>query len=557
MYSANGDTAKALELYKPLLQRQPNDPQLLLGAADAAVLAQDTAFAEQALQQLLKTESGNPQTLTEAARRYQNMGQTGTATDLLRKAVAIEQSEKRRSQGGQLAGSTVAPNPFAGISGPRSEVSRDALLAAIPPPVQEMPGNVRSHTPFGIDAPPRPQQASNRFESQLPRAALVSEDISPAQLALNRILQERSAYVTQGVSIRSNNSESGLSKLTDVETPLEINIPLDESRVALRVTPVSLNAGSVSGDALSRFGSGAQSDGVGSQKAEGVGLSVAIQRPADGFKADLGTTPLGFKYTTATGGISIDRPVSDSSNVRYGVSVSRRPVTDSVTSFAGTTDKRSGQSWGGVTANGGRGQLSFDDNEVGAYGYASWHQLLGNHVESNSRSELGSGVYWYLQNATDSKLTVGLSMTGISYANNQDYFTYGHGGYFSPQTFFALGIPVTWAQRTGRLTYQVKGSVGVQHFEQDSADYFPNDKALQAASGLRYEGQNKTGIGYSVAAAAEYKVASNFLLGANLGLDNAHDYQQLSGALSLRYQFEDISGPMSLPVSPYTSPYSN
>ncbi|CAH0137656.1 Cellulose synthase operon protein C [Pseudomonas sp. Bi123] len=557
MYSANGDTAKALELYKPLLQRQPNDPQLLLGAADAAVLAHDTGFAEQALQQLLKTESGNPQTLTEAARLYQNMGKTGTATDLLRKAVAIEQSEKRRNQSGQLAGSTVAPNPFAGVSGPRSEVSRDALLAAIPPPAQEMPGGVRSNSPFGIDALPRPQQASNPFESQLPRAALVSEDISPAQLALNKILQQRSAYVTQGVSIRSNNSESGLSKLTDIETPLEINIPLDESRVALRVTPVSLNAGSASGEALQRFGSGAQSEGADSQKAEGVGLSVAIQRPADGLKADLGTTPLGFKYTTATGGISVDRPISDSSNVRYGVSVSRRPVTDSVTSFAGTTDKRSGQSWGGVTANGGRGQLSYDDNEVGAYGYASWHQLLGNHVESNSRSELGSGVYWYLQNATDSKLTVGLSMTGISYANNQDYFTYGHGGYFSPQTFFALGVPVTWAQRTGRLTYQVKGSVGVQHFEQDSVDYFPTDKAQQAASGLRYAGQNKTGIGYSVAAAAEYKVASNFLLGANLGLDNAHDYQQFSGALSLRYLFEDISGPMSLPVSPYASPYSN
>ncbi|WP_030128904.1 cellulose biosynthesis protein BcsC [Pseudomonas sp. QTF5] len=557
MYSANGDTAKALELYKPLLQRQPNDPQLLLGAADAAVLAHDTAFAEQALQQLLKTESGNPQTLTEAARLYQNMGKTGTATDLLRKAVAIEQSEKRRSQGDQLAGSTMAPNPFAGVSGPRSEVSRDTLLAAIPPPVQEMPGSVRSQTPFGIDAPPRPQQASNAFEAQLPRAALVSEDISPAQLALNKILQERSAYVTQGVSIRSNDSESGLSKLTDIETPLEINIPLDESRVALRVTPVSLNAGSASGEALQRFGSGARSDGVGSQKAEGVGLSVAIQRPADGLKADLGTTPLGFKYTTATGGISIDRPVSDTSNVRYGVSISRRPVTDSVTSFAGTTDKRSGQSWGGVSANGGRAQLSYDDNEVGAYGYASWHQLLGNHVQSNNRSELGSGVYWYLQNETDSKLTVGLSMTGMSYANNQDFFTYGHGGYFSPQTFFALGIPVTWAQRTGRLTYQVKGSVGVQHFEQDSADYFPNDKAMQAASGLRYEGQNKTGIGYSVAAAAEYRLGSNILLGANLGLDNARDYQQLSGALSLRYLFEDISGPMNLPVSPYTSPYSN
>lgn len=531
MYSANGDTAKALDLYKPLLQRQPNDPQLLLGAANAAVLAKDPDFAEQALQQLLKTESGNPETLTEAARLYQSMGKTGTAADLLRKAVAIEQNEQRISQ----SGSPLASNPFAGISGPRNEVSRGALRADIPAPAQ----------------------ASNPFEPQLSRTASVSEDVSPAQLALNKIVQERSAYITQGVSIRSNNSEAGLSKLTDIETPLEINIPLDESRIALRVTPVSLNAGSVGGDALQRFGSGAQSDGAGSQTAKGVGLSVAIQRPADGLKADLGTTPLGFKYTTAIGGISVDRPISDTSNVRYGVSVSRRAVTDSVTSFAGTTDKRSGQSWGGVSATGGRGQLSYDDNEVGAYGYASWHQLSGNHVESNNRTELGSGVYWYLQNATDSKLTVGLSMTGMSYANNQDYFTYGHGGYFSPQTFFALGIPVTWAQRSGRWTYQVKTSVGVQHFEQDSADYFPTDKALQTASGLRYSGQNKTGIGYSLGAAAEYKLASNFMLGANLGLDNARDYQQLTGALSLRYQFEDISGPMNLPVSPYTSPYSN
>lgn len=557
MYSANGDTAKALELYKPLLRQRPNDPQLLLGAADAALLAHDNGFAEQALQQLLKSESGNPETLTEAARLYQNMGKTGMAADLLRKAVAIEQSEKRRSQGGQLAGSALASNPFAGVSGQGREARRDSLLAVIPPPAQEMPVAVNYYLPHGRDAAPRPQQASNPFESRLPGTTLASEDLSPAQLALNKILQERSGYVTQGLSIRSNNSESGLSKLTDIETPLEINIPLDESRVALRVTPVSLNAGSASSEALQRFGSAAQGDGAGSQKAEGVGLAVAIERPADGLKADLGSTPLGFKYSTATGGISIDRPVSDSSNVRYGVSISRRPVTDSVTSFAGTTDKRSGQSWGGVSANGGRGQLSYNDNEVGVYGYASWHKLLGNHVQSNSRGELGSGIYWYLQNTTDSKLTVGLSMSGMSYANNQDYFTYGHGGYFSPQTFFALGVPVTWAQRSGRLTYQVKGSIGVQHFEQDSADYFPDDKNLQAASGLRYAGDNKTGIGYSLAGAAEYKLASNFLLGANLGLDNARDYKQLSGALSLRYQFEDISGPVSLPVSPYTSPYSN
>jgi cellulose synthase operon protein C len=321
---------------------------------------------------------------------------------------------------------------------------------------------------------------------------------------------------------------------------------------------VSLNAGSVGSDAATRFGGGGTaSDGIGSQRDKGVGLSVAYARPDEGIKADIGTTPIGFKYSTAAGGVSVDRPFADNSNMRYGVSVSRRPVTDSLTSFAGTTDERTGQSWGGVTANGGRAQLSYDNQEVGSYGYGSWHKLLGHNVESNSRAELGGGVYWYLRNAEDSKLTLGLSATGLSFDNNQDFFTYGHGGYFSPQSYFALGVPVTWAQRTERFSYQVKGSAGVQYFEQDAVDYFPNDKDLQAANNQRYKGQNKTGVGYSLSGAGEYKFGSNFILGANLGLDNAQDYKQFTGAFYLRYMFEDMNGPMELPVSPYRSPYSN
>ena len=384
------------------------------------------------------------------------------------------------------------------------------------------------------------------------------EQVSSAQRALDSILQERSGYVTQGVTIRSNDSESGLSKLTDVEAPLEVNIPVGDDRYSVRVTPVSLTAGRVGTDAAERFGSGGESaDGIGSQRDQGVGVSVGYARPDEGIKADIGTTPMGFKYSTMAGGVSVDRPLESNSNVRYGVNVSRRPVVDSVTSFAGTTDGRTGQSWGGVTANGGRGQLSYDDQEVGAYGYGSWHKLVGHNVESNSRTELGGGVYWYLQNVEDSKLTLGLSATSLSFENNQDFFTYGHGGYFSPQSYFALGVPVTWSQRNDRLTYQLKGSVGVQHFEQDAADYFPNDKNLQAASGKRYSGQNKTGIGYSLSAAGEYKFGSNFFLGGNLGLDNAQDYKQYTGALYLRYMFEDMNGAMELPVSPYRSPYSN
>ena len=46
------------------------------------------------------------------------------------------------------------------------------------------------------------------------------------QTALDQIKQERSPRITQGVTIRTNDSESGLSKITDVETPLEISMPV-------------------------------------------------------------------------------------------------------------------------------------------------------------------------------------------------------------------------------------------------------------------------------------------------------------------------------------------
>jgi cellulose synthase operon protein C len=581
MYASSGDNAKAFELYKPLLQRQPNDPQILLNAADAAVQAHDIGFADRALEQFLKLETYDPQSLTEAARIYRSMGKTSQATELLRKAVAIEQNEQKRSLTAQANTLNVAPNPFVGLPGQRNQVSRTSV-DAIPAPAQTLlesaPVMVASNAALPADAYPVQAQprmaaadtgrqalpagrfagtAGNPFAPQATVNVAVDQ-ASSAQRALDNILQERSGYVTQGVTIRSNDSESGLSKMTDVETPLEINVPVGDNRYAVRVTPVSLNAGSVGSDAATRFGGGGTaSDGIGSQRDKGVGLSVAYARPDEGIKADIGTTPIGFKYSTAAGGVSVDRPFADNSNMRYGVSVSRRPVTDSLTSFAGTTDERTGQSWGGVTANGGRAQLSYDNQEVGSYGYGSWHKLLGHNVESNSRAELGGGVYWYLRNAEDSKLTLGLSATGLSFDNNQDFFTYGHGGYFSPQSYFALGVPVTWAQRTERFSYQVKGSAGVQYFEQDAVDYFPNDKDLQAANNQRYKGQNKTGVGYSLSGAGEYKFGSNFILGANLGLDNAQDYKQFTGAFYLRYMFEDMNGPMELPVSPYRSPYSN
>lgn len=591
MYGENGDTAKALEIFKPLVERFPEDANLLVGAADMASQQFETGYANDVLERALALAPHDRTILAMAAKVYHFMGRSGTAADLLSKVVAQEQRDKLEPNVPLVAAAAQprsSSNPFAGVG---ATVTKPPAGATIPEPTQtltlapkpqKVPGEIRLPTfrsreedsLFSRERSLAKQESAQKPVN--PFAVEQGEDepdpqagLSDAARALNNIEQYRSPHLAQGVTVRTSEGESGMGQMTDVQAPFEAAMPLGDNRIALRVTPVALRAGSVSADAGNRFGGGpvasASHPGVspGEQDSSGVGLSVAFDSPAYGVKSDIGITPEGFLYSTPVGGISVNRRFAGDPNLHWGVSASRRAVTDSVLSFAGAEDKRTGMKWGGVTANGGRAQLAYDDNKVGAYVTSSWHRLLGNNVEDNDRIELSTGAYWYWQNDEFSKSTIGLNLSGITYSENLGFYTYGHGGYFSPQSFLALGVPITWAERFDRFTFQLKGSVGIQSIQQDEADYFPGDSTLQAeaTSALGrpavYSSDNTTDLGYSLSGAAEYRLDRNMFLGGHLGVDNGQNYQQWNGGLYLRYMFEEQTGPMVLPVLPFTSPYSN
>ncbi|MCS4248367.1 cellulose biosynthesis protein BcsC [Pseudomonas sp. BIGb0164] len=569
MYADGGDGKKAMALYEPLVQQNPNNARLQLGLAGIALKGGNRSLAESATDKALRLDPTSAETLTAAGQIYQGLGRNAEAAELLRRALAIESAQRVQARSALADAQGVAYNPFVGLPGQRRQITDLAVdRGAVPPPIDAPASTVPAPVAVpGAAVPANGFVASNKlsdpFVPPTRIAALDNPTLSPARRALDGLLRDRSGYLVQGLSVRSNNGESGLSKITEVDTPFEARMPVGDLNVALRATPVSLSSGAVKAISAARFGGGEGNDKA--KRENGVGLAVAVEDPAQGVKADIGVSPLGFTYNTVVGGVSVNRPFTEGGNLRYGVNVSRRPVTDSVTSFAGSTARitdADGQvrekKWGGVTANGGRAELSYDDQEVGAYGYASLHQLLGNNVEDNTRMELGSGVYWYLRNTPTDTLTLGVSGMAMGFKDNQGFYTYGQGGYFSPQRFFSLAVPVRWAQSFDRFSYELKSSVGVQHIAQDGADYFPTDSRLQAnAPTQKYDSSSKTGIGYSLNAAAEYRLSSRFYLGGEVGVDNAQDYRQYVGNAYLRYLFEDLSGPMPLPVSPYRSPYSN
>ena len=384
---------------------------------------------------------------------------------------------------------------------------------------------------------------------------------------------ERSMTLSVGTSFRTRAGEAGLSKLSDMETPIEARLPVGNGKIVIGVTPTFLDAGSLSPayGTASRFGAGpaaalAQLQGmapaVGPQTANGVGLSVGYE--GKNLNASIGTTPLGFPKTNVIGNVTYSGQLSD--NLTLKGDLSRRPVTDSLLSFAGTKDPRTGEKFGGVVATGGRLDLTRDAGTYGFYGYGSLHALTGTNVQKNNRAELGGGLYVHLTKSATSSLTAGINIDLLHYDKNLGYYTFGQGGYFSPQRYRSVVFPIDWTGRADRLSWRLNASLGIQSFTQNDSPYFPT--AAATALGVNgapftgsYLGSSKTGFTYNLAGVLEYQLAPQLYLGGALSLNNAQNYRQMTGGLYLRYTFggsSEFGRPTNggATLRPLSSPYT-
>ncbi|MGE9552930.1 cellulose synthase subunit BcsC-related outer membrane protein [Erwinia amylovora] len=377
-------------------------------------------------------------------------------------------------------------------------------------------------------------------------------------------LQERTGTWAQGgVQVRGRDGESGLSKLTEAKAPLTWStVPYGDTRFDFTLTPVTLSAGSASGTSISRFGSQALEQGriaqanalapssvllnsPGSQNASGVEVNLGLTN--DNFKIDLGSTPLGQDLSTLVGGIQWSPELTD--YLTLILTGERRAVTDSLLSYVGVEDKLSGKKWGRVTKNGGNALLSYDNGDAGFYFGAGGYSYLGENVESNQSIVGSAGAYVRPYHDDNSELKTGISMSWMDFSKNLSYYTYGQGGYFSPQNFVAVSFPVDWSKNYDDLKVKVGGSVGYQSYSQDRSAWFPTDSEKQSqlqsyydagyVTEAYYSGGSKNGIGYNLHAGADYKVNKDVTIGGQLGYDTFGDYNESTAQLYFRYLLGD------------------
>jgi len=523
LHVAAGDKDKALGVFRTLALQVPDSARAQLNTAQIATQLKDNRLASDALKKALELAPDDSEVADAAARQYRVLGRVAKAEELLERAIALQQQQ------------LLPPAKPSGVStGSSRQVAADPLAGT--------------------------------------QTTMATE--------LDLIKQERAPELLFGLQSRNRNGTSGNGKLSDIEVPVEMRLPLGDGKLSLTATSVSLNAGAIGTDFYSRsvFGGGpiaafdqlaGRSGTPDDQMARGVGWALAYK--TRGLVADIGVTPVGFQFSNLTGGLKFDGTLDRADTLYYSVNVSSRPVVDSVLSFAGTRDSVTGQAWGGVMSTGVRVQLS---KELGAYGVSGsvgFFSLTGHDVASNTRADANLGSYKNLIKTKDETLTLGVNAASMFYNKNLSNYTYGQGGYFSPQQYYALTLPLNWSQRKGDFSYKLSGSVGLQTFSQSASDYFPNNGDLQAAanavmaralatggggSGVAsYSATSSTGMAYNLTAAGEYQLNRYAFLGGLVQLDNASNYQQWGAGLYLRLSFYPRQGPVSMPLSPYVSPY--
>lgn len=374
---------------------------------------------------------------------------------------------------------------------------------------------------------------------------------------LAALIDRRSDWFSAAFDVRSRSGTTGMSQYNSVEIPLEYKTPWHRNdEVFFRADLVRLSSGTAAAT-NDRFGSlllcqPTCAPTMLRQSEQGMSFTAGYQQ--GDLSADIGFTPLNFPVSNTVGAI---KHKGDLGEFGYSLEASRRPVTASLLSYAGTRDPNTGRVWGGVVATGGNLGLSLDKGETfGFWSSFGWHSLTGRNVLSNRRIQVMAGEQWRMINDENRKFTVGLTGMYWHFNENAGEYTFGHGGYYCPQYYRSLSLPITYTERSARFSYLLRGSVSASTTQMKDARFFPTDSVMQAQAVLTpvtpvYAGGPSHGTGFSLKAAWEYQVTPKLLAGGLFSIDRSDYYAPNRALIYLRYSIDHPAAqPVFMPPEP-------
>jgi tetratricopeptide (TPR) repeat protein len=556
---ALGNMKRAFNIYSNwgLVGAQPDD---YAGAITAAVAVHNNNYADAWLEKGLGQWPDNVKLLILAGERAQRHGDIKRAEAYFKEAVA-----QKRLHGNTLlvAGQAATPQ----IAGPSSLKSLLIGSAATPADSQAALRPLSKDRGFLASSPDgaTPQIQLSSYRTDAVRAAAdagansvplldasgtglapvpeggatnalvnVAPTSDPLDDKLAGLQSRNTPYLGSGMSVSGRGGEPGFSRLLIEQANFEASAILANSlRASFLLMPTYLSGGTATGTGDSLFGRQTTPASFGVQDASGI--AAETQLSSNSFGLRLGISPEGFLTHNWVGGLRVQPKSGPIAFV-----IERDNVKDTMLSYDGARDPVTRQIWGGVMANTASIQTHWGNETSGFYANGAYQTLDGRNVARNTAIIGNAGAWWKIMTLSTGNVTVGLNFSDMHYERNLRYFTFGQGGYFSPQQYFLFNVPVRWSGYYGkRIQYVISASLGSQHFAEDASDYYPTDPALQARTQYVYQAYANTGANFSFDARLNWQVASHYLVGAFVTANNARNYTASSAGLFVKYTFEE------------------
>ncbi|MFC0205124.1 cellulose biosynthesis protein BcsC [Novosphingobium soli] len=391
---------------------------------------------------------------------------------------------------------------------------------------------------------------------QVPVAYAGDPVMTQIQSEIDQLAADSGPQVDVQTAYRARSGETGLSQLDEIKGLARISTGALDGRVFAKAEASVIDAGRPTGSGLARFGRNATPEAQAivaavpsplvqaeSQQDSGVAFSVGYE--SDAIQLEAGTTPVGMGKTKFAGRAAVSPKVGE--NVRVSAFAEHKPVTDSIVSFAGTRDPVTGERWGRVMRTAGGIGLSYDEDGSGVYGEARYYRFRGTNTPRNSGFEGNVGGYLRAWRDAHSTVTVGLNVNYQGYDRSQNYFTFGNGGYFSPQSFISVGFPVNYTMQDERFDARASVTPGFQSYKEEQSPIYPTDliaqaeldnlKALNTDVRSYYDSLSKTGFALSAQGSLYYKLTPGTRIGGDLSYNTFGSYDEFRSMLGVRQSF--------------------
>jgi hypothetical protein len=405
----------------------------------------------------------------------------------------------------------------------------------------------------------------NRLEALYPRVADEVKRVQQytawqrKQFDRSRSFDEASTVkqqvtVESGLAYRSQSSDDALANLNVADYYVGFSQYYDQYKYGIRVnyrTMDSNNPGADDWIGQTQLTSAYDGDTL----VKETGLSVYVKRQSE----DLNTLfELEYMHPDEGLGSNISAKLSAvwfGDQVVLGSTIFKQRIEDSYLSYSGLIDG----DWGAVSATGIKSLVSYEfqpDWAISLEGEAAL--LSGTNVADNDKLAIEFGLTHDMaksyKNAID-YLRIGPYVRWMSYDENQNDYTLGNGGYFSPENYLNLGGRAEVLTLENKQ-WQLRSMIELSYSAFDAG----NIERLRDTDDHFVVFQNsESGFGANIELEGQWLIDMNWVLAGLVKQAISESYQQTEVGLQLRWNLDGKQGLTSdelILSSPYRADYA-